>query len=79
MNWFERHLNWTLLLGVIGGPFVFFWISFALLNLINYFAPKLADVIGVPIISSEPIIFILIIISVVAWYSGKRRQKRDQL
>ena len=73
MNWFQRHLNWTLLIGVIGGPVLFFWIVFGLVNLVALFAPKIAALIFTFVVSSMSVMFIVIIILVVRWYLGKRR------
>ena len=74
MNWFQRHLNWTLLLGVIGAPFLFFWIVFGVINLVALFAPKIAALIFTFVVPSMSLMFILIIVLVVRWYLGKRRQ-----
>jgi len=74
MNWFERHLNWTLLLGVIGAPFLFFWIVFGLVNLVALFAPKIAALIFTFAVPGMSLMFIVIIVLVVRWYLGKRRQ-----
>jgi len=73
-NWFERHLNWTLLLGVIGGPFLLFWIVFGVVNLIALFSVNIAALIFESLVVSIPIISILIIVLMVRWYRGKRRQ-----
>jgi len=75
MNWFERHLKWTLLLGVIGAPFLLFWIVFGVVNLIALFAPKIAALIFSVVTPTMPVLFIVIIVLVVRWYLGKRRQK----
>ena len=75
-NWFERHLNWTLLLGVIGGPFLLFWTMFGITNLILLFSPNVGAWIGVICIRSAPFAFILIIVLVVRWYREKRRQSK---
>jgi len=74
VNWFERHLNWTLLLGVIGAPFLFFWVVFGLVNLVALFAPKIAALIFTFVVPSMSIMFIVLIFLVVRWYLGKRRQ-----
>ncbi|MBA7478734.1 hypothetical protein ES707_14162 [subsurface metagenome] len=74
MKWFENHLNWTLLLGVIGAPFLFFWIVFGLVNLVALFAPKIAALIFSFVVPSMSVMFIVIIVLVVRWYLGKRRQ-----
>ena len=74
MNWFERHLNWTLLLGVIGAPILFFWVVFGLVNLVALFAPKIAALIFTFMVPSMSLMFIVIIFLVVRWYLGKRRQ-----
>lgn len=74
MKWFEKHLNWTLLLGVIGAPFLFFWIVFGLVNLVALFAPKIAALIFSFVVPSMSVMFIVIIVLVVRWYLGKRRQ-----
>ncbi len=76
MNWFQRHLNWTLLIGVIGGPVLFFWIVFGLVNLVALFAPKIAALIFTFVIPAMLPVFILIIVLVVRWYLGERRQNR---
>lgn len=73
-NWFERHLNWTLLLGVIGGPFLLFWIVFGVVNLIALFSVNIAAFIFESLVVSIPIMSILIIVLMVRWYRGKRRQ-----
>jgi len=74
VKWFEKHLNWTLLLGVIGAPFLFFWIVFGLVNLVALFAPKIAALIFSFVVPSMSVMFIVIIVLVVRWYLGKRRQ-----
>lgn len=76
MNWFQRHLNWTLLLGVIGAPFLFFWIVFGIVNLVALFAPNIAALIFSFVVPSMSLMFIVIIVLVVRWYLGERRQNR---
>jgi tetratricopeptide (TPR) repeat protein len=75
-NWFGRHLNWTLLLGVIGGPFLLFWIVFGIVNLVALFSVNIAAWIFRIAVPSEPIAFIVIIVLVVRWYREQRRQSR---
>jgi len=75
-NWFERHPNWTLLLGIIGGPFLLFWIAFGIVNFIALFSVNIAALIFKPVVTSIPIISIVIIVLVVRWYKDKRRQIR---
>jgi hypothetical protein len=76
-NWFERHLNWTLLLGVIGGPFLLFWIIYGVVNLVALFSINAAAWIFRIAVPSEPIAFIVIIVLVVRWYRGKKRQQQE--
>ena len=76
MNWFQRHLNWTLLLGVIGAPFLFFWIVFGVVNLVALFAPNIAALIFSFVVPSMSLVFIVIIVLMVRWYLGERRQNR---
>ena len=73
-SWFERHLNWTLVLGIIGGPFLLFWIVFGVVNLILLFSPNVAAWIGVVCIRSAPFAFIAIIVLMVQWYKKKKKQ-----
>ena len=75
MNWFERHLNWTLVLGIIGGPFLFFWIVFGLVNLAALFSTKIAALLFQFMVPGMGVGFILIIVFVVRWYQEKKRRK----
>jgi len=75
-NWFERHLNWTLLLGVIGGPFLLFWIVYGVVNLVALFSVNAAAWIFRIAVPGLPMLFILIIVFVVRWYKEKKRQRR---
>jgi len=63
-------------LGVIGGPFLLFWIVFGVVNLIALFSVNIAALIFEPVVVSIPIISILIIVLVVRWYREKRRQSK---
>ena len=76
MNWFQRHLNWPLLLGIIGVPFLFFWIVFGVVNLVALFAPNIAALIFSFVVPSMSLVFIVIIVLMVRWYLGERRQNR---
>lgn len=75
MNWFQRHLNWTLLLDIIGAPFLLFWIIFGIVNLIYLFSPSVAALVGHYIVPASTVLYILIPIVMIAWYIGERRQK----
>ncbi len=75
MNWFQRHLNWTLLLGVIGAPFLLFWIIFGVINLIILFSPSVGALIGSYVVPASTVLYILIPIGTIAWYIGERRKK----
>lgn len=75
-NWFERHLNWALLLGVTVVPFLLFWIVYGVAVLIALFAPSLAGWIVEPLIVSTPIALIAVIVIEVRWYLGKRRERK---
>jgi tetratricopeptide (TPR) repeat protein len=75
-NWFERHLNWTLLLGIIGGPFLLFWIVYGVVNLVALFYVNAAAWIFRIAVPSLPVLFILIIVFVVRWYKERKRQRR---
>lgn len=69
MSWAERHLNWLLIIGVIAGPILGFWICYGLGNLIGLFAPMVAALM----IPATPLVCILIIVIVVRWYLEQRR------
>jgi len=74
MNWFRRHLNWTLLLGIVVAPFLLFWIVYGVVNLIALFSPYIAALVFKIVVPTTPIMFIVIIVLVVRWYREKRRQ-----
>jgi tetratricopeptide (TPR) repeat protein len=73
-NWFERHLNWTLILGIIGGPFLLFWIIYGVINLIALFSVNVAAWIFKIVVPIEPVAFIVIIVLMVRWYREKKRR-----
>ena len=75
MKWFEKHLNWTLLLGVIGAPFLLFWIIFGIVNLILLFSPYVGALIGSYVVPASTVLYILIPIVTIAWYIRERRKK----
>lgn len=75
MNWFERHLNWSLLFGIIVAPFLLFWIIFGIVNLILLFSPYVGALIGSYVVPASTILYILIPIVTIAWYIRERRKK----
>jgi len=75
MHWFQRHLNWTLLLGVIGAPFLLFWIIFGVINLVILFSPSVGALIGSYVVPASTVLYILIPIVTIAWYIRERRKK----
>jgi ribosomal protein L33 len=75
-NWFEEHLNWTLLLGIIGGPFVLFWIAYGIVNLIALFSPYVAAFVFQIFVPTMPIMFIVIVVLMVRWYRERKRQSK---
>lgn len=74
MNWFQRHLNWTLLLGIIGAPFLLFWIIFGVINSIILFSPSVGALIGSYVVPASTVLYILIPVGTITWYIGERRK-----
>lgn len=74
MNWAERHLKWALIIGVIGGPILGFWVCYGLLYIINLFAPTVAKLM----IPATPLVCIVIVIIVVRWYKEKRKHIHNE-
>jgi fructose-specific phosphotransferase system IIC component len=71
MNWFERHLNWTLILGTIGSLLAAFIASF-IVGIIFYNLPD-KDVEGIATLINIPIISIGTIITIVWVLRHKNR------
>lgn len=73
MNWFERHLNWTLLLGIVVAPFLLFRIVYGVVNLVALFSVNAAAWIFRIAVPGLPMLFILIIVLTVRWYREKKK------
>jgi len=69
MNWAQRHLNFTLILGIIIAPFLTFWLCFGLINLIALFAPGIAAIM----VPTTGLLCIVSIVMVVQWYLAKKK------
>ncbi len=74
MSWPERHLNFTLILGIVLAPFLTFWVSFGLVNLIALFAPGIAAIM----VPTTGLLCILSIIMVVQWYLAQKKAKKPK-